>query len=156
MTGRRSTAALAAALVSVALAATGCSGGASEDAAALRTTVGDLSSVLLRAKAETEFERKGHRIKGKLECAARPDDDTAATVECSGITREDAPARFEGRIDHTALAGQDAADESLPGSYLGTVADEEVFRLNCFNCRPSNSKPGPDASSSAPAPKIGE
>ncbi|MFC3996988.1 hypothetical protein ACFOVU_13740 [Nocardiopsis sediminis] len=151
----RSRAALAAVLASVALAATGCSGGAADEAAALRATVGDLSSALLRPKVETEFERKGHRIKGGLECAAQKDDE-AATVECNGTTRDNAQARFEGRIDHDAVADQDAADESLPGSYLGTVGGEEVFRLNCFNCRPANSAPDPEASASAPAPKIGE
>ncbi|MBB6171529.1 hypothetical protein HNR23_001589 [Nocardiopsis mwathae] len=129
--GRRSTSTAAIALAA-ALLLPGC---ASELVEFKRVT-GELSAALMRKEAQDHFARKGHPIQGRLECEPNIGKPADLVVECIGVTHADGEARFVGSIDRDRLAHQEPGDASLPGEYLGTVDGEEVFRMNCFSCRP--------------------
>ncbi|MDA0566930.1 hypothetical protein LG943_21815 [Streptomonospora sp. S1-112] len=126
------------------LAAAACSGAEADPGAeTLARATGELSAVLLRPEAEEAFERKGHPIEGHLECRSlrgdAPELAAEMTVVCAGRTEDGERARFEGRVDPAAVTAQRAEAEGLPGTYTGTVAEREVFRMTCFNCEPKES-----------------
>ncbi|CAM3622753.1 hypothetical protein NOGI109294_06255 [Nocardiopsis gilva] len=129
--GRRTTSAVLVALTAGLLLA-----GCAPELGEFKRVTGELSAALLRQEAQDAFARKGHPIQGKLKC--RPDikQPTDLVVECTGLTHAEAEAHFTGMIDRYRLARQDPGDASLPGKYRGTVDGKEVFRMNCFSCKP--------------------
>ncbi|MEU0239960.1 hypothetical protein ABZ234_19925 [Nocardiopsis sp. NPDC006198] len=58
-------------------------------------------------------------------------------VHCTGETEDGARAVFEGRLLREALAEREAGDDSLPGSFTGSVDGEQVFTMDCFQCSPA-------------------
>ncbi|CAL9358105.1 hypothetical protein SUDANB121_00617 [Nocardiopsis dassonvillei] len=154
--GVRSTAArapLAVLLAGAAWAVVSCSSAAETDPAAveLRRTAEALSVTVLRPGAERAFAREGHPLQGPLECSATPPSDAASpsreaeaaergdatVVHCTGTTEAGDTARFEGELSREALIARPAGDDGLPGTFVGTVGDEEVFRMDCLQCAPA-------------------
>ncbi|CAM3859745.1 hypothetical protein [Nocardiopsis rhodophaea] len=129
--GRRTTSAVLSALITGALLA-GCASELGE----FKRVTGELSAALLRQEAQDAFARKGHPIQGKLECQPDIKQPTDLVVECSGLTHAEAEAHFTGMIDRYRLSQQEPGDAGLPGTYRGTVNGKEVFRMNCFSCKP--------------------
>ncbi|WP_304454935.1 hypothetical protein [Nocardiopsis sp. YSL2] len=69
--------------------------------------------------------------------ASPPDQDGGLlAVYCTGVTGEGEEAAFEGRLARADLAARGAGDDSLPGDFTGSVAGEQVFELDCFQCAP--------------------
>lgn len=62
-------------------------------------------------------------------------------VICEGLDRDGATLRFEGRLSSEALAERTPGDDSLPGSFAGTVDGDEVFTMDCFQCAPQVPEP---------------
>ena len=58
-------------------------------------------------------------------------------VHCTGETEDGAQAVFVGRLLRAAMAEREAGDDSLPGSFTGSVDGEEVFAMDCFQCSPA-------------------
>ncbi|MFJ9553697.1 hypothetical protein ACIRPH_07765 [Nocardiopsis sp. NPDC101807] len=58
-------------------------------------------------------------------------------VHCTGETEDGARAVFEGRLLRGALAEREAGNDSLPGSFTGSVDGERVFAMDCFQCSPA-------------------
>ncbi|GAB3485166.1 hypothetical protein [Nocardiopsis coralliicola] len=139
----RCPAAATALIAAAVLALTGCGEDRTLDTA--RATVGELSSSLLRPKAEQAFERKGHPIAGRLECTADRDNEKAVQVDCAGVTRDEEQAEFTAQMDYSQLAGRDAGDDGLAGRFIGRVAGEEVYVMNCFSCKPSPAEASTEA-----------
>lgn len=153
--GVRSTAArapLAALLAGAAWAVVSCSPAAETDPAAveLRRTAEALSVTVLRPGAERAFAREGHPLDGSLECSTTPpagaspspeaeaaEREGATVVHCTGTTEAGAGARFEGELSREALIARPAGDDGLPGTFVGTVDGEEVFRMDCLQCAPA-------------------
>ncbi|RKS08957.1 hypothetical protein DFP74_4684 [Nocardiopsis sp. Huas11] len=64
-------------------------------------------------------------------------------VHCTGVTDEGEEVVFEGRLARADLAAREAGDDSLHGSFTGSVAGETVFDLDCFQCAPAADADGP-------------
>ena len=64
-------------------------------------------------------------------------------VHCSGETEDGAQAVFVGRLLRTAMAEREAGDDSLPGSFTGSVDGAEVFAMDCFQCSPAAGEQAP-------------
>lgn len=167
--GVRSTGArapLAVLLAGAAWAVVSCSPAAETDPAAveLRRTAEALSVTALRPGAERAFAREGHRLQGPLECGTTPAADDASpsreadaergdttVVHCTGTTEAGAEARFEGELSREALIARPAGDDGLPGTFVGTVDGEEVFRMDCLQCTPATEDPdGQKGAAAAP------
>ena len=142
---------LAVLLAGAAWAVVSCSPAAETDPAAveLRRTAEALSVTVLRPGAERAFAREGHPLEGALECGTTPPADASPSreadaeaggttvVHCTGTTEEGAPVRFEGELSREALIARPAGDDGLPGTFVGTVDGEEVFRMDCLQCAPA-------------------
>ncbi|MFD3683993.1 hypothetical protein ACFWTE_04105 [Nocardiopsis sp. NPDC058631] len=63
-------------------------------------------------------------------------------VHCSGETEDGAQAVFVGRLLRTAMAEREAGDDSLPGSFTGSIDGAEVFAMDCFQCSPAAKEAG--------------
>ncbi|MFE3456278.1 hypothetical protein ACFXKD_01950 [Nocardiopsis aegyptia] len=68
--------------------------------------------------------------------ASPPDRDGLLAVYCTGVTGEGEEVVFEGRLARADLAAREVGDDSLPGDFTGSVAGQEVFALDCFQCAP--------------------
>lgn len=75
-----------------------------------------------------------HLAPGAGRTSAPEQDGALLAVHCTGVTGEGEEAVFEGRLDRADLAAREAGDDSLPGNFTGTVAGEQVFELDCFQC----------------------
>ena len=170
--GVRSTGArapLAVLLAGAAWAVASCSPSAEIDPAEveLRRTAQALSVTVLRPGAERAFAREGHRLQGPLECGTAPvldgaspsreadaDPDGTTAVHCTGTTEAGSEARFTGELSPKALIARPVGDDGLPGTFVGTVDGEEVFRMDCLQCTPAAEKGGGEGTE-ASAPKEG-
>lgn len=153
--GVRSTAVrapLAVLLAGAAWAVVSCSPATEADPVAveLRRTAEALAVTVLRPGAERAFAREGHPLAGGLECSATPpagaspspeagaaERGGATVVHCTGETEEGVPVRFQGELSREALVARPAGDDGLPGTFVGTVDGEEVFRMDCLQCVPA-------------------
>ncbi|MFL1431972.1 MULTISPECIES: hypothetical protein [unclassified Nocardiopsis] len=152
--GVRSTGArapLALLLAGAAWAVVSCSPATEADPAAveLQRTAEALSVTVLRPGAERAFAREGHPLEGALECGTTPPADASPSreaeadlgdttvVHCTGTTEAGAQARFEGELSREALIARPAGDDGLPGTFVGTVDGDEVFRMDCLQCAPA-------------------
>ncbi|WP_306371570.1 hypothetical protein [Nocardiopsis sp. CC223A] len=152
--GVRSTGArtpLAVLLAGAAWAVVSCSPAAETDPVAveLRQTAEALSVTVLRPGAERAFAREGHPLQGPLECGTTPPADASPSreadaergdttvVHCTGSTEAGARVRFEGELSREALIARPAGDDGLPGTFVGTVDGDEVFRMDCMQCAPA-------------------
>ncbi|MDT0330205.1 hypothetical protein [Nocardiopsis lambiniae] len=144
---------LAALLLGTACALASCAPAAEVDPAVveLQKAAEALAITVLRPGAERAFAREGHPIEGALECTVTPPADASpsqeagegadradgTTVHCAGTTEQGAEVRFEGELSREALAARPVGDDGLPGTFVGTVDGEEVFRMDCIQCAPA-------------------
>lgn len=147
-TGARTPSALL--LAGAAWAVVSCSPAAEADPAAveLQRTAEALSVTVLRPGAERAFAREGHTLEGALECGTTPPADASPSqeaeadrgdttvVHCTGTTEAGDEVRFEGELSREALIARPAGDDGLPGTFVGTVDGDEVFRMDCLQCAP--------------------
>ena len=84
---------------------------------------------LARLFGQDEFDDAGHPIDGELTCTADATEGLdAVEIACTGTTEAGEPAALTGTT--TELPG--ASLTELDGDFVGTVADEEVFRTTAL------------------------
>jgi hypothetical protein len=93
--------------------------------------VKDMDELLVRTAAsvqgQAELAQAGAQVSGPLSCTTSQQD-AGVDVSCTGTTVDGKPVEVTGTA--TSLPGGDA----VQGEFLGTVAGQQAFSLECLGC----------------------
>ncbi len=72
-----------------------------------------------------QFKDSGHPLEGLLDCTTRSKSTTSVDVDCTGTTKN---------TESVTLSGTTEDARQVKGTFIGTVAGQQVFKTSCLGC----------------------